>query len=197
MSRGSAMHTSQGEYYYPFDPRPEEVNIETIAHHLATRCRYNGATAHPNDPSRIFYSVAEHSVYVAWCLEEELGRPDLALAGLLHDGSEAYNGDLIRPLKYSEEFREPFKKVEELNEVAVARRFQIEYPFAKEVKVADEMVGLAEMEQIIKAPMFGNINHFNAPKAAKIQIAMYDPFYAKQMFLREYERLTQHRADAV
>lgn len=44
---GNYMHTSSGSKYWPMDPRPAEVVIETIAHHLANRCRYNGATQHP------------------------------------------------------------------------------------------------------------------------------------------------------
>ena len=108
---GRFMHTSNGQQYWPLDPRPEEVHLEVVAHHLATRARYNGATQHPIYHDRILYSVAEHSVLVSRFLEEVMGRPDLALEGLLHDGSEAYNGDLIRPLKYDKAFKAPFQVV--------------------------------------------------------------------------------------
>jgi len=190
---GNYMHVVTGGKYYPFDPRPEEVDIVTIAHHLATRGRFNGATQHPTDERRIHYSVAEHSVYVAQYVEFELGRPDLALTALLHDGAEAYNGDLIRPLKYSEEFRKPFERVETLNETAVARRFGIPFPYPPEIKIADNAVGLAELLTIVPRndneewlTMFGD-----DVKPAKIDFAMYDPYFAKQFFLREYERIMQ------
>lgn len=190
---GNYMHTASGGKYYPFDPRPEEVDIETIAHHLATRGRFNGATQHRLYPERIHYSVAEHSVYVARYVEKELNRPDLALCALLHDASEAYNGDLIRPLKYSKEFAEPFQRIEELNERAVAERFNIQFPYPPEIKIADNAVGLAELLTIVPRDEQEEwITMFNDDLvAANIDIDMFDPYFAKQMFLMEYERLTQ------
>jgi len=37
------MHTARGNKYYPFAPRVKDVDIQTIAHHFATICRWNGA----------------------------------------------------------------------------------------------------------------------------------------------------------
>ncbi len=193
--RGHYMHTSNGKKYWPMDPRPEEVHIDVVAHHLATRCRYNGAVQHPIFRSRIFYSVAEHSVLVSRYIEEVLKQPEYALEGLLHDGSEAYNGDLIRPLKYDELFREPFKVVEERNERAGAERFGLVYPYPKAVKLADEAVTNAEVAQIIvKAPGedWSSKLHDDS-HMAPYQIEMMDPFLAKQFFLLRYEELMSRR----
>jgi len=143
------MHVSSGKKYYPFAPMAREIDIEVIAHHLATRARWNGATQHRTRSDLIFYSVAEHSVYVSRYVEEVLERPDLALMALLHDASEAYNGDLIRPLKYSEAFAAPFKAVEDLNEQEIAFAFDLPWPCAPEVKLADEAVCNAEYQSII------------------------------------------------
>ncbi|NIH77338.1 hypothetical protein FHV99_004590 [Ochrobactrum sp. P20RRXII] len=186
---GNAMHTAAGGIYYPFDPRVEEVDIYTIAHHLATRGRFNGATQHKKHPSRIFYSVAEHSVYVAWYVEHILKRPDLALTALLHDAAEAYNGDLIRPLKYSPEFSAPFKAVEEINEAVIAKAFNTPFPMPHEVKLADEAVGRAELQQIVPNPIDRGPNHFEGDAVANIEIEMYEPIYARNMFLMEFNRL--------
>lgn len=193
--KGHYMHTSNGKKYWPMDPRPEEVHIDVVAHHLATRCRYNGAVQHPVFRSRIFYSVAEHSVLVSRYIEEVLGQPEYALEGLLHDGSEAYNGDLIRPLKYDELFREPFKVVEERNERAGAERFGLAYPYPKAVKLADEAVTNAEVAQIIvKDPSedWSSKLHDDS-HMAPYQIEMMDPFLAKQFFLLRYEELMSRR----
>lgn len=192
---GNYMHTSNGKKYWPLDPRPEEVHIEVVAHHLATRCRYNGATQHKLFRSRIFYSVAEHSVLVSRYIEEQFGER-YALEGLLHDGSEAYNGDLIRPLKYDPLFREPFKKVEDLNERAGASRFNLVYPYPKEVKIADEAVTNAEVQQIImKDPSedweVGRLH--DDTLTAPYEIKMLDPFAAKEEFLLRYEELMLNR----
>jgi hypothetical protein len=135
--RGHFMSTAAGLPYWPLDPRPEEVNIETIAHHLAMKVRWNGSV-------KRYYSVAEHSYYVSLMTD-----PEDALEGLMHDGSEAYNGDLIRPLKYDDEFATPFRKVEHLNEEAIAKRFNLRFPYPASVKRADEAVTAAEWDQIV------------------------------------------------
>lgn len=86
------IETFTGKKFYPLNPRTEDICIEDIAHSLAMQCRFNGHT-------KVFYSVAEHSVLMA----EELallghGRP-VQLYGLLHDAAEAYLCDLPRPIK--------------------------------------------------------------------------------------------------
>jgi len=106
------IHTSNGHRYYPFSPDPAHLDIEVIAHHLACQSRWAGATQHRIFPERISYSVAEHSVYVMDYVIDVLGRPDLALTALLHDAAEAYIQDIIRPLKHSPTFGEPFKALE-------------------------------------------------------------------------------------
>lgn len=79
----------------PFDllnPRAENVLTTDLAHALSLVCRFNGHCAH-------HYSVAQHSLLVAHIIEKEGGTPEEQLAGLLHDGTEAYINDLTRPLK--------------------------------------------------------------------------------------------------
>lgn len=71
---------------------PEQVDLEDIVQSLSLICRYNG-----HIPS--FYSVAEHSVRVAWYLKKQAAPLEVQLGGLLHDAAEAYVGDMIRPLK--------------------------------------------------------------------------------------------------
>lgn len=86
------IQTYTGRQFYPLAPRAEDVDLRDIAHHLAMKCRFTGAC-------RKFYSVAEHSVRVVWCLTD--GGHDTAVLrrGLLHDAAEAYLPDLARPLK--------------------------------------------------------------------------------------------------
>lgn len=187
------MHTSSGKRYFPFAPKPEDVSIEVIAHHLANRARWAGATQSRFHPDLIFYSVAEHSVYVSLYLEQVLQRPDLALAGLLHDAAEAYNGDLIRPLKYSPAFKEPFKAVEELNEAAVEARFKMAVQMRDPaIKIADEAVCHAEWTQIV--PMdadtlaLGPVAH-EATNVYPGTIVMMLPHQAKHLFLARYRAI--------
>lgn len=71
-------------------PRPEDVDVRDIACGLSKICRFTGQL-------RRFYSVAQHSSFVARIVPPELRR-----AALFHDASEAYLNDLTRYLKHSE-----------------------------------------------------------------------------------------------
>src|SRR5271165_5200280 len=81
------LSTYTGKKFFPYDPRPEQICIEDIAHGLSMLCRFVGQC-------RFFSSVAEHSIAVARLLPA-----NLKLFGLLHDASEAYLADLPRPVK--------------------------------------------------------------------------------------------------
>jgi hypothetical protein len=87
---GEPIETFTGGRFYPFDPRSSEVRLEDIAGSLAHTCRFGGHC-------RRFYSVAEHSLYVARELADHGER--LQAYGLLHDAGEAYVGDIPRPVK--------------------------------------------------------------------------------------------------
>ncbi len=71
----------------PFDPDPEMINIDDIAHGLSLTCRYAGQC-------KKFYSVAEHSIRLTRLVPEEL-RP----VALMHDSAEAYMLDLPSLIK--------------------------------------------------------------------------------------------------
>ncbi|MER9176239.1 hypothetical protein NKH72_21925 [Mesorhizobium sp. M0955] len=194
---GNYMHSASGYKYWPFDPKAEEVDIDTIAHQLAGQNRWQGAVRHRFYKSKIFLSVAEHSTYCARYIIEVLKRPDLALEALLHDASEAYIGDLIRPLKYSPEFRAPFLKVEEINENAIAKAFNLVYPFPKEIKLADEAVCTAESQQcIFRHPdeRWGAVPFLDDTKIAPYEIEMLEPYPAKERFIIAYHDIIADRA---
>jgi hypothetical protein len=84
------MQTYTGRIVDPLCPQPDDIDIKDIAHSLSLQCRYNGHC-------KVFYSVAQHSVYVASLLPAN--KPRLQLKGLLHDASEAFIGDITRPVK--------------------------------------------------------------------------------------------------
>lgn len=75
------------------DPKPEDIKIEDIANALSKLCRFNGII-------KDFYSVAQHCCScVDMAVSEGVSDKKKLLALLLHDASEAYCGDVIRPLK--------------------------------------------------------------------------------------------------
>jgi 5'-deoxynucleotidase YfbR-like HD superfamily hydrolase len=180
---GNYMLVSSGHKFWPRDPRAEEIRIEDIAHHLSCNCRWGGAV-------KDFYSVAEHSVYVSRFCD-----PEDAMEGLLHDASESYIGDLIRPLKYDPAFAE-YHVIEELNEFRIAQKFGLKYPWPPSVKRADEAVCAAEWEQIIRqAPNedweIGRL-HDNT-SVAPVKIACLLPNDAERLFLERYHELEKLR----
>jgi hypothetical protein len=84
---GDWMQTFTGRAFWPLDPQVDEIDPVDIAHALALLCRYGGHVSR-------FYSVAEHCVLMSHAVA-----PENALWALLHDATEAYMGDMIRPLK--------------------------------------------------------------------------------------------------
>jgi hypothetical protein len=85
--RGDWMQTYSGRQFYPLAADPEDISGDDIAHSLSLICRYGGHIDR-------FYSVAEHCVLMSYYVAEEY-----ALWALLHDATEAYVGDMVRPLK--------------------------------------------------------------------------------------------------
>lgn len=188
------MHTAAGKKVFPFAMTPEQVDILTIARHLACQSRWLGATQHRFLKNRISYSVAEHSVYVSDFVARELGRPDLAFEALMHDAAEAYIGDMIRPLKYSPAFHDKFKELEHKVEAVIAKKFNLSFPMQPEIKTADNAVCMAEWEQIVpRSPdeQWGSdvIKTGVIVKAAPIGIAMLQPYEAYELFMERFNML--------
>ena len=86
------MHTFTGKKVNPMKLEQNAIDIVDIAHALSLLCRGGGHL-------KYFYSVGQHSIN---CAEEAITRkesPNVVLGCLLHDASEAYLSDLIRPVK--------------------------------------------------------------------------------------------------
>lgn len=100
------VRTRSGRMVNILAPAPDSFVIEDIAGALGKLCRYNGQCAW-------LYTVAEHSLLVERILELRLQPPETRLRGLLHDATEAYMGDLVRPVKRGTVFGAGFAAVEE------------------------------------------------------------------------------------
>lgn len=112
-------------------PVPEAIHLDDIAHALARTCRYGGHVTH-------FLSVARHSIWVSEGLVN-MGHAQHALWGLLHDASEAYLGDMVKPLKHSPRMS-AFVEVEYALDQALAARFDLPFPMPQVVRDADRAV---------------------------------------------------------
>lgn len=135
--RGDWMQTATGRQFFPMDPRPEEIHIEDIAAALAKLCRFGGHSTR-------FYSVAEHCV-----LMSRVASPGVAFEALMHDASEAYLCDVIRPIK---PFLSNYHDIELRLEAAIAKRFDLVYPMPAEVKRLDNAILADERDQAMAIP---------------------------------------------
>ena len=92
MRNPNQIRTYHGIDMDPFCPKREDIDIKDIAHSLSLICRANGHISH-------FYSVAQHCLN---CEKEAQARGYDArtrIFCLLHDATECYISDLIRPIK--------------------------------------------------------------------------------------------------
>jgi hypothetical protein len=132
--RGSWMQTFTGRRFYPLAPSPDDVDPIDIAHALSLICRYGGHT-------RRFYSVAEHCVLMSY----EVPAED-ALWALLHDATEAYVGDMVRPLKHH---MADYIEVEDRVAWAISERFDLDPAMPASVKAADNRILLDERAALL------------------------------------------------
>lgn len=84
--------TYRGNKFYPGNPAASHFDVRDIAHHLSQTNRYGGAANFP-------FSVAQHSALMAEQMYAATANARLALDCLFHDASEAYLGDMPKPIK--------------------------------------------------------------------------------------------------
>lgn len=134
--RDTEIELASGVYLDLASPRPV-MTLGDVAHGLSHCCRFAGQ-------ARRFYSVAEHAVVVAERLRSQ-GAPDrVVLAGLHHDDSEAFIGDVTRPLK---SLLPTYRDLEDALMAAIAEALrlpQIEVDERAMVKEADDWALSAE-----------------------------------------------------
>ena len=115
------------------------IDIDEIARALSHICRYNGHTSQ-------FYSVAQHSVFVAQILREDFRTRQHAMAGLLHDAAEALIGDMVKPLK---DLIPQYHAIERNVERAVFGRFGLDPELDPCVKRADLVMLRTELRDLM------------------------------------------------
>ncbi len=121
--------TYTGKHFDPTAPDIELIDIRDIAHSLSMTCRGNG---HVNR----FFSVGQHCLN---CAKEAIARGHskrIAMALLIHDGSEAYMSDVPRPFKQT---LEGYKQAEEHMLSLVYKKFMGSEPTYEEQKIIKEI----------------------------------------------------------
>lgn len=174
---GDWMHTFTGKKFYPMDPRAEDICIEDIAHSLGLQCRYNGHV-------KEFYSVAEHCVHMSYAVS-----PKNALWALLHDATEAYVGDMIRPLK---KFMPEYVVAEDNVMAAICERFRLtQLTMPKEVNDADNRILLTERDALmVKTDHRWAVDDL---EPLPVTIQGWSASWAEFMYLLRFKELTDGR----
>lgn len=170
---GDWMQTYLNKQFWPLDPRPEEIDILDIAHALSMTCRFGGHC-------RTFYSVAEHSLHVSRVCD-----PEDALWGLLHDASEAYIADIIRPIKCN---LKGYKEIEDVLMACVSTRFGLTLAMPKSVKLADARLLATEAAQLFGKPPVAWQDP--APIVPGLEVGKFGPDVAEYAFLARFFELT-------
>jgi hypothetical protein len=165
---GDWMQTFTGRAFYPLDPRVEDIDPRDIAHALSMICRYGGHVQR-------FYSVAEHCVLMSLAVA-----PEHALWALLHDATEAYLIDLIRPIKRSMPI---YREIEDRLMVVICERFGLPPGMPGEVHEADNRILLDE-----RAAMLGPIPQPWAPYLEELEplgvsVTGWTPEVAESLYL--------------
>jgi uncharacterized protein len=174
------IQTYTGRKFHLFDPQPDEICIEDIAHALAMQCRFAGHT-------RFHFSIAQHCYILSL-----LGKDILQCFQLLmHDASEAYLVDVPRPLKPD---LTNYYEIEDRIMTVIAAKFGFDWPMTPEVKRMDTQMLFTERNQLLirveAADWMKGFDEKDYP-AFPITLPAIEPFRAEQLFLSRFTELYQ------
>lgn len=124
-----------GVYVNVFDPNPEHLLIEDIAHALSFMPRWGGHIKH-------WYSVADHCIAGCANFEDDKDKFDF----LMHDASEGYLMDIVSPVK---KILSGYYEVEDRLMTALSKKFGFQYPLTEKCKQMDS--------DMLKAEWYANV----------------------------------------
>jgi uncharacterized protein len=181
---GPYLQTVSGRWVNPFDPDPEQLDAGDIARALANQCRFGGH-------SRVFYSVAQHSVIVSELVEQRGGDAEDVFAALMHDASEAYLGDMPHPIKHRSPLGAAFKAAEDHLEAALRERFRIKAD-VPEIKRADRAL-LAPERRAFSAEDW-HWPELEGVEPLELELTALAPEAAARAFAERYAELDARRS---
>lgn len=171
--RGNTIKVVAGHYMDLATPQSDQIEIESIAGALSKICRFGGHCPQ-------FYSVAEHCIHAVnqACLDGFTG--DILKAILLHDATEAYLGDIVRPLK---KLLPDYAVFEERMEKAIEQRFGVDFTkHADVIKKYDRL--MLKSEKIFMWPWDREEwEGFGEVETREVLLQLWSPEAADEMFL--------------
>ncbi len=174
------MNTYTGRKFDPMTIVPANIDGRDIAHALSMMCRGNGHL-------RRFYSVAQHSLNCAAEAEARGLGQRIVLACLLHDASEAYIADIIRPVK---EHLANYLEIEDKIMKAVFARFGLD-GLTDEEHAAWKRIDDELLETELQALLPGEEERRPVPLAAKPDLSERRREEIEREYLEKLENLMQ------
>lgn len=180
-SKNTWIQTWAGVEFPVLNPKPEHVWITDISHALSNICRFGG---HVNK----FYSVAQHSIIVSENVPAEF-----AFEGLMHDATEAYIGDLVRPLKHCG-LLDDFHEIEAVVWGAIAEKFSLLKELPSCIHEADARVLMTEKRDL-KSKRTGGTPWAVKAEPYDFTIHALPPEEAERRFAARFNKLWRERTN--
>ena len=155
------------------NPTIDMIDIQDIARGLSMLCRFSGQC-------KRFYSVAEHSYHASKLVTKEN-----ALFALLHDASEAYISDIVKPLK---EQLTTYNIIEKRIQNVIFQKFQIsDTRDVAEIKEIDYYLLHYEASKLLRTPSVDN--WIDTRCVLPFELKYFSPDGAEHMFLKRFNEL--------
>lgn len=181
---GNSIKTASGIYFDFSSPSIDKVYIGDIATALSKICRFGGQL-----PGNLFYTVAEHCVHcVKLAMKDGVTDKKILLAILLHDATEAYCGDVVKPLKNL--VGEAYQQIEKRVENVIAETFDVDFDANHSIiKKYDIEMLIAEKKRLFNNPSELWNDEENI-RVVEVDFKLYSPKNGKAKFLKMYKKLS-------
>ena len=181
---GNSIKTASGIYFDFSNPCQSKVLIGDIATALSKICRFGGQLA-----GDTFYTVAEHCVHcVKLAVEDGVTDNKILLAILLHDATEAYCGDVVKPLKNL--VGEAYQQIEKRVENVIAETFNVDFDANHSIiKKYDCEMLIAEKKKLFNNPSERWNNEENV-RVVEVDFKLHGPKKAKAKFLKMFTKMS-------
>lgn len=170
------IETFTGKQFDLLDTTPEMICIEDIAHSLSGYPRFTMHTRYP-------YPVAQHTILGSYLVPKVH-----ALRFLLHDASEAYLGDMSRPLKHFTSIGESYRKVEKPLQRMIYAKFGIYGPDPEIIHDIDTQMLYAEKAALMHGVKWQH-KWSKDEKAANVKIEEWTFRKTKKLFMARFNEL--------
>ena len=135
------INTYSGRKINLLDPSPKQISIHDIARGLSFNSHFGGQTPE-------FFSIAQHCLLVCELMPPRYQQnPKIMMLALLHDASEAYLGDMLKPLKV---MLPEFQKIENNMMDVILHKYDLDPVDMKIIKPFDRQAQELEYEAFYK-----------------------------------------------